>query len=100
MMKALFANVKYTIHKGKRKEFLNQVEEAKIVEASREEAGNISYEVLLPIDDENTVCLNEMWLNEEAQKQHGETPHYQLLTELKKQYVEKVSICCYDVEQR
>lgn len=97
---SLFADVKYTIKAGKREDFIDQVTEAGIVEASKKEPGNISYEVLLPKDNANVVCLNEMWTNEDAQKRHGKTPHYQLLTKLKKQYVENVSISCYDVMKR
>lgn len=100
MKKAIFADVEYVIKSGKREEFLSQVRQTGIVDASRREPGNISYKVLLSESNKDIVCLNEIWTNEEAQKRHGKTPHYEALSQLKKLYVENVSICCYDVTRR
>lgn len=41
----------------------------------------------------------EMWTNWKEQKRHRLTKHYDLLSELKSKYVEKVDICCYKVEE-
>lgn len=99
MKKCIYANVRYEITEGKREEFLKQLEKIGMAENSRREPGNISYEVLLPIESQNAVCLNEMWINEHEQKKHGKTEHYRLLSELKEKYVESVHIVCYQAEK-
>lgn len=95
----ILANVRYTIMPGKRSEFLEKLTAAGIAEASRQEPGNISYEVSIPMDSADVICLLERWTNSHEQKRHATTKHYEVLTELKKEYVEKVDICCYKAEE-
>lgn len=95
----ILANVRYSIKDGKREEFIEKLLEMKISDASRKEPGNIQYELTLPVDSSNDVCLMEMWTNWKEQKRHRLTKHYDLLSELKSRYVEKVDICCYKVEE-
>lgn len=95
----IFANVRYTIKSGKRDAFLKEMAEAKIMEASRREPGNIQYEICVPQDSSDEVCLIELWTNQTEQKRHATTPHYATLTKLKSTYVEKVDISCYKVEK-
>ena len=100
MREAIYVNVKYVLKDGTRKEFLEQLAADNIIQNSKSEPGNISYEVSLPLDSENTICLNEMWTNEAAQKRHGNTAHYQVLSQLKQRYVEEVYISCYDTKKK
>jgi len=95
----IFADVKYVIKDGKREEFINCLEQESILTKSRQEPGNIKYEVCVPVDSSNEVCITELWINQREQRMHGQTEHYARLAELKKQYVESVEICCYQVEK-
>ncbi len=99
MRSYILANVRYSIKDGKREEFVEKLSEMKISDASRQEPGNLRYELNLPVDASNDVCLIEMWTNWKEQKRHRSTKHYDLLSELKSKYVEKVDICCYKVEE-
>ncbi len=95
----IFADVKYKIKDGKREEFISRLLEEQIVERSKQEPGNIKYEIGVPVDSPNEVCITELWVNKAEQKRHGQTKQYARLTELKKQYVESVEICNYQVSK-
>ena len=88
-----------TLHdkRRKREEFYKKVLEQGIVEASKKETGNLKYDYYYPLDSANDICLLEIWKNKEEQKKHSATSHYQLLTELKKEYVLDVKIQCYPI---
>jgi quinol monooxygenase YgiN len=92
----MLMHVIYKIIEGKRVEFIQRVEEAGIIEASRQEPGNLSYEYFYPINDSNSVLLVESWINTTAQAAHVKTEHFNKLTELKKEYVESVIIKKYN----
>ncbi len=93
----ILATVRYTVKEGKREEFYQKAVDLGIAAASRKEPGNVKYDFYYPVDSENDICLLEIWANAEAQKQHGNTDHYQLLSELKREYVQKVQIQSYSV---
>lgn len=84
---SLLVLVRYILAEGKRDEFLREFEKAGIAEASKKEEGNLRYDIFLPADSENDVCLTEVWENAEAQVLHGKTPHYKKLAKLKKAFV-------------
>lgn len=83
----IHVEVTYKVKSGKREEFYRKVMEAGIPEASKNEEGNLKYEYSLPTDSEDEVFLTEIWTSEETQSAHGKTPHYQKLSEIKKEYV-------------
>ncbi len=85
--KGLLVLVRYRIRDGWRSEFIKELEKAGIASASRAEAGNLLYELSLPEDSDNDVCLTEVWTDEEAQTLHGKTPHYKELSLLKEKFV-------------
>lgn len=91
----LLMHVIYKTKAGKRDEFIQKVEEAGIIEASRQEPGNVAYQYFYPIDDNSNVLLVESWTNTAAQATHGKTEHFKKLTEIKKEYVENVIIKKY-----
>lgn len=88
----LLIHVVYNIKEGKRAEFFRKVEESGIIAASRQEPGNLSYDYYYPINDKNSVLLIESWTDSTAQAAHGKTEQYKKLSELKKEYVEEVTI--------
>lgn len=50
---------------------------AALVEGSRAEAGNISYELTARLDNENALTVLERWASRQAIDQHGQSPHFQ-----------------------
>ena len=92
MEQPLFVWVQYQTVPGKREEFLRRMLAAGIPAASRNEPGNLRYECLIPAEQEDQLCLLEIWQDEAAQQAHRLTPHYQALTALKQEYVTEVQI--------
>lgn len=48
-----------------------------MIEQSRAEEGNISYQLFQSNDDPNTVMFIEFWKDQEAIDIHGQTEHFQ-----------------------
>ncbi len=97
-MKGLFIQVRYHIQKGMRDEFYRRFRDNNIREFSRSEAGNIEYEIYLPLDSDDDVCLLEKWDNEESFKKHMRSLHYVILSELKTKFVVKAEVKKYWLE--
>ncbi len=91
-MKTLFFQVRYYLKKGTRQEFYRRFRDNNIREFSKSEEGNIEYELYLPLDSDDDICLLEKWESIESQKQHLQTLHYAILCELKAKYVVKTEI--------
>lgn len=58
---------------GRREQFLALVRP--MIEATRRENGNIHYELLASIDDENQFMFFEKWSGREALESHMHMPH-------------------------
>jgi quinol monooxygenase YgiN len=99
MGKQLLFEVRYTVKEGKRQEFVQKLKEADIAEKTRKEKGNERYEYFYPVEDINVVFLMEVWDTAEDQKAHMLTPHIQVLTALKKEYVRETSFKKSLIEQ-
>lgn len=97
-MKTLFLQVRYHLKKGTRQEFYRRFRDNNIREFSASEEGNIEYELYMPLDSDNDICILEQWQDEKAQKQHLETLHYAILSELKAKYVLKTEIQKFWIE--
>lgn len=97
-MKTLFLQVRYHLKKGTRQEFYRRFRDNNIREFSASEEGNIEYELYMPLDSDNDICILEQWQDETAQKQHLETLHYAILSELKAKYVLKTEIKKFWIE--
>jgi quinol monooxygenase YgiN len=89
--------VKYTVKPGLRMEFLKRADELGIIWDSKAEPGNLKYEYSLSLESGNDVILTELWADGEAIAVHRDTPHYEKLMELKKQYVTDTGIDRYSV---
>lgn len=84
--------VTYHIQIDMREIFCSEVKEQGIIQKSKEEPGNYKYDYYLPINSKDELCILELWIDEHAQKLHGQTEQYEKLTILKKLYVESVQI--------
>lgn len=58
----------------------------KVAPCSRQEPGNISYELYQDIDDPYTLILIEEWESEDCEAHHQQTAHYKELAEAMKLY--------------
>ncbi|WP_068617930.1 putative quinol monooxygenase [Paenibacillus tuaregi] len=56
-------------------EFLESVQE--LIESSRAEAGNVSYQLLKDTDQDNTYLMVEQWKDQEAVEAHNASSHFQ-----------------------
>lgn len=55
--------------------FLESVQE--LIEASRAEAGNVSYKLLKDTDQDDTYLMIEQWKDQEAVAAHNASSHFQ-----------------------
>ena len=77
--------VHYYLKDGKRNDFYDAIIRQGIADAARAEDGNEKYDYYFSPENGNELVL--IWKSAEAVQLHMETPHYQALTELKKEYV-------------
>lgn len=89
-MKCLYVQVKYTLKSGCRDDFYQRFRDNNIREMSSTEPGNIEFEIYMPHDRGNEICIFEKWETLEDQEKHTQTLHYAILCELKAMYAKKV----------
>lgn len=82
----IVVNIYYTGEKGKAKAFAQEMIERGLVEKIQNEAGNLRYEYFLPLNDETTILLIDVWENQEALDIHHQTPMMQEIIELRQKY--------------
>lgn len=83
MDEKLYIEVHYTTKIGTRETFYQRIVELGIDRLSRQEEGNRKYDFFWNAEDENDLCLLEIWDSVEAHKAHTQTEHFRKLTELK-----------------
>ena len=67
---------------GKREEFIEMARP--VIVASREEKGNISYNLCKIVDSDNDVLYVEEWESKDALVAHGKSKHYLDFAEARK----------------
>lgn len=92
-----FVEVHYYVKPGMRQAFYQAVMSSGIAAQSRAEAGNEKYDYYFSPDNENELLLLEIWRDEAAVRQHGETAHFKALGALKQQYVTETVIRRYGI---
>lgn len=98
-MKPVLLLVTYTAKPGMRENFLQEVEENRILEAIRGEDGCISYDYFLAAEDGDCLLLVEKWATGEQQKTHMAQPHMKTLAEIKGRWIAQTSIERIDLEE-
>lgn len=83
---AITVNLYYTGTSGNARKFAEEMTSSGVVQAIREEKGNLKYEYFFPIDDSETVLLIDSWENQEAIDEHHKTPMMQKIIELREKY--------------
>lgn len=98
-MKPVLLLVTYTAKPGMRENFLQEVEENRILEAIRGEDGCISYDYFLAAEDGDCLLLVEKWATGEQQQTHMAQPHMKTLAEIKGRWIAQTSIERIDLEE-
>ena len=91
--------VHYYLKDGKRNDFYNAIIRQGIADAARAEDGNEKYNYYFSPENENELVLLEIWQSAEAVQFHMETPHYQALVELKKEYVKDTVFRRFEISE-
>lgn len=83
---AITVNLYYTGTNGSAKKFAEEMTSSGVVQAIREEKGNLKYEYFFPMDDPETVLLIDSWENQEAIDEHHKTPMMQKIMVMREKY--------------
>ncbi|MDR1160023.1 MAG: antibiotic biosynthesis monooxygenase [Syntrophomonadaceae bacterium] len=70
----LLVTAKVKVKEGKQKDFIEQTKS--LLETTRKEAGNISYNLFSKTDDETSFIFVEEWESNEALNAHAKAPHF------------------------
>lgn len=83
---ALTINILYKGEKGNAKRFAEEMIASGIVADIRKEEGNLQYDYFLPIDNNDTLLLIDVWTNQEALDRHHASPMMSKIIALRKKY--------------
>jgi quinol monooxygenase YgiN len=64
----------FKVNKEKEEEFLEEI--YRLIDASREESGNISYDLMKDTEKTNEYMMVEVWKDQEAVQNHNESEHF------------------------
>ncbi len=89
---ALTVNIYYTGTDGNARKFAEEMRACGLVDRVRAEKGNLRYEYFLPMDDEETVLLIDVWENEAALDLHHKSPMMAEIAALREKYHLKMRV--------
>lgn len=79
-------NIYYSGRNGAARKFADEMMATGIVDAIRDEIGNLQYEYFYPAEDSETVLLIDSWESQAAIDEHHRTPMMQKIIELRERY--------------
>ena len=79
-------NIYYSGENGNAVKFAKEMISSGIVQAIRQEQGNLRYEYFLPIDSEDTVLLIDSWADQTALNNHHHSPLMAKIAALREKY--------------
>lgn len=83
---SIMVNLYYTGVNGNARKFAREMESSGTAERIRQEAGNLRYRYLLPLDDPETVLLMDMWRDQAAIDAHHASPMMGTIAALREKY--------------
>lgn len=83
---AITINIYYSGAPGNARSFAEEMISRRIVQAIREEKGNLRYEYFFPMEDTNTLLLIDSWTDQAALDLHHQSPMMQSIIELREKY--------------
>ena len=91
-------NIYYTGNNGNARKFAEEMEASGLVEAIRNEDGNLRYEYFYPKNDGETILLIDIWKNQKALDLHHKTPMMEKIAELRNKYDLHMKVERYNLE--
>lgn len=88
----LTLHVTYTAFPGKRNVFLQAVQEARIPEITRQEAGCLQYDYCVSEENPDQILLTEQWATEAQQQAHLKQPHMQRQQQIKQTCIAETTV--------
>lgn len=89
---SLTLHVTYTAFPGKRDDFLQAVQEARIPEITRQEAGCLQYDYCVSEENPDQILLTEQWATEAQQQAHLKQPHMQRQQQIKQTCIAETTV--------
>jgi quinol monooxygenase YgiN len=87
-----------TAKPGERDELISKSQN--VIESTRQEQGNISYELLASTEDENVLLMFEKWESKEALDIHMQTEHFKAFgTAIKDIIAKELDITVYSADK-
>ncbi|MCD8369875.1 MAG: antibiotic biosynthesis monooxygenase [Clostridiales bacterium] len=83
---AIAVNLYYTGSEGNARKFAQEMVSNGTVAKFRAEDGNLRYEYFFPMDDTETVLLNDAWKDQAALDVHHASPMMEKISELREKY--------------
>ena len=78
--------IKYSGVDNNAKKFMEEMMSSGIVDQIRNEEGNLRYEYLYPINDNESVVLIDSWKDQKALDRHHQLPLMQKIASLREKY--------------
>ena len=78
--------IKYSGVDNNAKKFMEEMLSSGIVDQIRNEEGNLRYEYLYPINDNESVVLIDSWKDQKALDRHHQLPLMQMIASLREKY--------------
>lgn len=88
----MILHVIYKTFDGKRNDYINEINDSKILDLIRKEDGCISYNYYLDTSDNNTILLVEEWESKDKQAVHMKHEHMKTLAQIKDKYVSNTTV--------
>lgn len=84
----IILNVTYKCKRGMRDAYLKALNDEGLIDACRDEDGNLSYVFYFNPENEDELLLVEKWKDAEALAIHNQMPHFKRTGEIKSEYIE------------
>ncbi|MGD6816062.1 putative quinol monooxygenase [Metabacillus sp. 84] len=81
----IIIHAEFQVKPEKETEFLTEI--TALVSASREESGNVSYELMKSTERDYVYTMVELWSGQEEVQSHNESAHFQAFVEKAPQYL-------------
>ncbi|MTH51819.1 antibiotic biosynthesis monooxygenase [Bacillus mangrovi] len=81
----IIIHAQFQVKPEKVSEFLEEI--SVLVSASREESGNVSYELMKSTETDHAYTMVELWEGQEAVQSHNTSTHFQAFVEKAPQYL-------------
>ena len=76
----------YKGENGSARKFVEEMISSGVVEAIKNEEGNLRYDYFFPVNDDETVLLVDSWTNQEALDKHHKLPLMDTIKKLREKY--------------